>query len=255
MKENEFNKIIDLKIFNDGSLGSQTAFLQKHYCNNQNNFGLLNYETKELIDFVNIANSHKKQIAIHSIGDASSLNCINAIKSSCQNNLNRHKIIHFQLFDKNIIDLVAKSNILLSVQPCFLETDLLILKKYVQEPSASISYSFNKIFKKNNKIISFSTDAPVCELNPWKNLFYAIHGNLLNMPKNKNRAFQIFDAIKCYTENGAYSFFEEKKLGKISNNYLADFIVLNQDIFSLKEDKEILNTKVIEHYIDGIKVY
>ncbi|MDE5545279.1 MAG: amidohydrolase family protein, partial [Malacoplasma sp.] len=257
-KENgndEFNKIIDIKIFNDGSLGSQTAFLQKHYCNNKNNFGILNYQKNELSDFINIAQKYKKQIAIHSIGDASSLRCISTISNLCKFNFARHKIIHFQLFDNFMINQVANNNIFLSVQPCFLESDLTLLNNYVQQPTASVSYSFNKIYEKNEKIISFSTDAPVCDLNPFNNLFYAIHGDLINKPKNKERAFEIFDAVKCYTENGAYSFFEEKKLGKISTNYLADFIVLNQDIFSLKNDKEILKTEVVEHYINGNKVY
>lgn len=253
--ENEFNKIIDIKIFNDGSLGSKTAFLQKHYCDNKNNFGILNYQINDLNGFFKIAQKYKKQVAIHSIGDASSLNCIQAIKKFDKNNLHRYKLIHFQLFDKKMLDLVAKNNILLSVQPCFLENDLPILNEYVQKSIALTSYNFNKIFEKNNQVISFSTDAPVCELNPWKNLLYSIHGNQISKPKNSEKTFSIFDAIKCYTENAAYSFFEENQVGKISVNFFADFIVLNQNIFSLKKDSQILKTKVLSHYINGKKVY
>ena len=255
LNQNDFNKIIDIKVFNDGSLGSKTAFLQNHYCDDVQNYGVLNYQVKDLIDFIEIGKKYNKQVAIHSIGDASSLNCVSAIKQADATNTMRNKLIHFQLFDNAIIDSVINNNILVSVQPCFLEDDLVVLDKYVQNPVATMSYDFNKVFQGNNNLVSFSTDAPVCSLNPWTNLYYAINANLIGEQKNQNKAFDIYDAIKCYTENSAYSFFKENELGKIAEGYLADFIVLNQDIFSLENDLQLLDTKVTQHYISGLKVF
>lgn len=247
-------KIKDIKVFNDGTLSSKTAFLSKKYLN-ENSFGILNYTKNDLNDFINIANQFNVQLAIHSIGDKSSQKCIEVISDSDSSNFRRHKLIHFQLFDNSLIRKIKNHNILLSVQPSFLEDDLPIMDKCVDKAIADNSYCFNKCFndKKNN--ISFSSDAPVISFNPWNNIYYALHGNVSNSTKSKKRSFNIYDAITCYTENGAYSIFEEKNIGKIECEYFANFIILNQNIFKICDYNNLRNTKVIFHYIKGKKIY
>lgn len=252
---NEFNKINDIKIFNDGSIGSKTAYISYCYLNDTNNCGVQNYNKNYLMDVFEIADTYKKQVAIHSIGDQSSRTCIDALKDKSINNINRHKIVHFQLFNKNLMNDVINHKILLSVQPCFLESDLNFLSDYLHSSFSLDSYKFNVINKLNENLVSFSTDAPVCSFNPWLNIYYALTGNQINKLKREEWAFDIYEAIKCYTENGAYSMFEEKSRGKIKEDYLADFIILNQDIFELKNEKEILNTKVLYSYINGKKIF
>ncbi|BAC44098.1 amidohydrolase [Malacoplasma penetrans] len=252
---NEFNKISDIKIFNDGSIGSKTAHISSCYLNDTNNCGIQNYSKNDLMNVFEIADAYKKQVAIHSIGDQSSKTCIEALKDKSNKNANRHKIVHFQLFDKCLMKEVINHKILLSVQPCFLESDLNILSDYLDSSFSLDSYKFNEINKLNDNLVSFSTDAPVCSFNPWLNIYYAITGNQINKSKREEWSFDIYEAIKCYTENGAYSMFEENTRGKIKKDYLADFIILNQDIFGLKNEKEILNTKVLHSYINGKKIF
>ena len=52
----------------------------------------------------------------------------------------------------------------------------------------------------------------------------------------------------------AYTSYEENVKGKLCPGYLADFIVLSQDIFSVPEN-EIVNTKVEQTYLGGKLVY
>lgn len=252
---NTFNKINDIKIFNDGSLGSKTAYLSSHYLNEEKKYGVKNYDDTKLLEIIRLANSFNKQVAIHSIGDQSSRLCIEVLKKDNLENKNRHKLIHFQLFDKELANDIVNHKILLSVQPCFLEDDLNILEKYVDNKISSYSYRFNEINKLDSNLVSFSTDSPVCSFNPWLNIYYAISGNQLDKIETTNKAFDIYEAIKCYTENGAFSMFEEQIRGKIKELYIADFIVLNQDIFNLENNKDIIKTRVLSSYIDGKKMF
>lgn len=254
--KNDFidSKIKDIKIFNDGSLLSKTAFLSHPYLGS-NSCGINNYSLSELKQFINIANKYHKQLAIHSIGDKSSSDCIDAIVDDNPLNINRHKLIHFQFFNKDLINKVKKSKILLSIQPSFYEDDFLVINSLANSKLIKSSYYFNKCFDNQKNNISFSSDAPVTSYNPWLNIFYALHGNYKKGIKDNKRAFDIYDAIKCYTENGTYSIFEENKVGKIKKNYLANFIVLNQDIFKLSKYEKLIKTKVIFHYINGKNIY
>ncbi len=60
------------------------------------------------------------------------------------------------------------------------------------------------------------------------------------MPDQK---LTVQEAVALYTTGSAYTSFEEGYKGKIKEGYLADFIVLSDDIFSIPEE-EILSVKV-----------
>ena len=60
--------------------------------------------------------------------------------------------------------------------------------------------------------------------------------------------------MALYTTGSAYTSYEENVKGKLCPDYLADFIVLSQDIFSVPEN-EIVNTKVEQTYLGGKLVY
>ena len=62
------------------------------------------------------------------------------------------------------------------------------------------------------------------------------------------------EAVALYTPGSAYASYEETVKGTLCPGYLADFIVLSQDIFSVPEN-EIVNTKVEQTYLGGKLVY
>ena len=52
----------------------------------------------------------------------------------------------------------------------------------------------------------------------------------------------------------AYSNFEENEKGSIEAGKFADFVILNQDIMTVK-GSEIPKTKALSTYVNGEKVY
>ena len=61
-------------------------------------------------------------------------------------------------------------------------------------------------------------------------------------------------AVKCYTINNAYAGFQENKLGILKKGMLADFIVLDQNIFEIAPEN-IRNVKVLRTVVNGKQVY
>jgi hypothetical protein len=64
----------------------------------------------------------------------------------------------------------------------------------------------------------------------------------------------IYEAMKAYTSMGAYSSFEESKKGLIKAGYLADLIVLSEDLFTI-DPMKIHDVKVEMTWVDGKKIF
>jgi len=62
------------------------------------------------------------------------------------------------------------------------------------------------------------------------------------------------EALRIFTTNSAYATFEEKAKGSIQPGMLADFVVLNQDLLTVPDDK-ILATHPLATYVGGNKVF
>ena len=69
-----------------------------------------------------------------------------------------------------------------------------------------------------------------------------------------DQAFTVKEALLSFTYEGAYSSFEEKEKGLIKDGYIADFIILSDNPFEVKEN-EIHNIKVLKTYLGGKQVY
>ncbi|WP_162150120.1 amidohydrolase [Mycoplasmoides pirum] len=250
------NQIVSIKLFIDGSLSSRTASLSKKYKDNKKSFKI-KFSAKELSELCKLINKYKYPIVSHSIGDKASLEILKEYKK-LKNNI-RNGIIHLQIATPKIINLLKETKTIVLSQPIFLNEDLLILKNILNSYLIRHSYNFKTLIR-NNIHLSFGTDFPVSSLNPWENIYCALFRTSLKEKNNfstfqENEKLNIFECIDAYTKEGAYASFAEKKLGKISKNYLADFIVLNQNIFKLKNLKNILKTKVMQTVVNGKIVY
>jgi predicted amidohydrolase YtcJ len=62
------------------------------------------------------------------------------------------------------------------------------------------------------------------------------------------------EAIKLYTLNGAYVGFEEKDKGSLEAGKLADFIVIDRDIFRV-DPEQLKDVKVLTTYVSGRPVF
>ncbi len=70
----------------------------------------------------------------------------------------------------------------------------------------------------------------------------------------ENKTISLQEAVNAFTVNGAYVLGEERRLGKLAAGYYADFVVLQEDIFS-KREIDLYDARVSKTFIQGEQVY
>ncbi len=256
----EFFKIGAFKLLPDGSLGGKTAALREPYEGDPENKGIFVYDEKVFYDLLEKAYRNGLQLAIHAIGDYTMdviLDCYERIAAKYPKPDPRFRIIHCQITSEDILDRFARNGVLADIQPLFIRADMEIAEELLGKERVSTSYAWKTMLDKGIHV-SGSSDAPVESFDPILAIHCAVTSQNLDgqpaggwLPQQK---LTVQEAVALYTTGSAYTSYEENVKGKLCPGYLADFIVLSQDIFSVPEN-EIVNTKVEQTYLGGKLVY
>lgn len=255
----KWNKIGPIKLFIDGTLGSRTAAMREGYSDEPENTGILTKSQETLNKEVAMAVEQDYQVIIHGIGDKGIETILNAYDAALgdRENTLRLGVNHMQITGMDLINRVADKGYLTYVQPIFIDDDLPIIVERIGEERASTSYLF-KTMKDKGIHQSFSSDAPIVSFNPFENIQCAITRNRLTTPHETpylpEEAMDVASAIDAYTYESAYASFDENEKGRLKAGYLADFIVLDEDIFTCSPQR-IKDIDVLTTIVGGKVVY
>lgn len=233
--------------------------MRSDYADDPGNRGVVTKSQKKLNEEVKRAMANGFQVIVHGIGDKGIERILDAYDEALEGKANnlRLGVNHMQISEPDLVERVIEKNYLTYVQPIFLQDDLPILVERIGSKKAQTSYPFGTLAK-SGVHQSFSSDAPITSFDPWANIYCALTRKRLNgEPKTgfvSEEAVDIYTAIDAYTYEGAYASFEEHEKGRLKAGQLADFIILDRDIFTIHPE-EIRGTKVLETIVDGTTVY
>jgi len=222
---NDFASIRSVKVFLDGSFGAKSAYLHQPY--EQTDIkGILYMKPEEFSEYVRICEENELQLLVHVIGDAALDVALEGFQQSITSyNPLRHRIIHLQMATEKQLEKIKEMNLYLSIQPIFYTSDFQMATKLLgKKRMEEIAYPFKKALDMGIDL-SLSTDAPVEDFNPFKNLLSAKH------------FFDLKTAFEKYTYASAKAGFWEDRIGKIENGYLADGFVSDKNIFDLNDEQ------------------
>lgn len=256
---NDMFRIGPLKMLGDGALGARTAYLSVPYADDPSVTGFPCFSQETMDSMISYANKNGMQIAVHSIGDK----CLDMLLSAYEKALNefprknhRHGVVHCQITRPDQLKKIAKLNLHVYAQSIFLDYDIHIVKERVGEKLASTSYSW-KTLMNDGVTVSNGSDCPVELPDCLKSMQCAVTRKTVkdNLgPYLENEAFTVKEAIDSYTSVSAYAQFAEDYKGKIKENYLADFVVLDKSPFETNHE-EIHSIKVLGTFLGGKRVY
>ena len=248
-----------LKLFKDGSLGARTALMSQDYDDAPGTKGVAALSDQQLDDLCSLASKNGIPVVTHAIGDGAVESVINAYEKTMSDGKNalRHGIVHCQITSPPQLQRIADLNIPVMYQPIFLDYDIQIAESRVGRELAATSYAFKTLYELGAPI-SFGTDAPVEDCNPFPNIYCAVTRQRVNgkpeggfIPSEK---MSVEDAVDAYTIGSSFNEFKEGYKGRLKPGYVADLIVLDEDIFTIEQDK-IKDIKVEKTMIDGEFVY
>ena len=252
-------RLVGVKLYSDGALGSRGAFLKQPYADDTGTRGLRFLTDEELRNQAEQAASKGLQPAIHAIGDAADAQVITTYEelSRKYGKDRRWRIEHFQIADPADIPRLAPASIIASMQPVHQTSDRLMAEKRLSQGQLAGAYAWQSVLKSGARI-AFGSDYPVEPPNPFPGLSAAISRQDINgappggwMPEQRVSFEQ---ALSGFTRDAAYAGFAEQKFGAIEPGKWADFIIVDRDI-SEAGALEIARTQVLETWIAGKKVW
>tara|TARA_R110001592_G_scaffold76385_1_gene230538 strand:+ start:1131 stop:2783 length:1653 start_codon:yes stop_codon:yes gene_type:complete len=252
--------VSSFKFYADGALGSRGACLLEPYSDiiEQKHYGLLIEQQAFYEKHAQQLYDKGFQMNTHCIGDSANRMIMNIYKNVLKTtNDKRWRIEHAQVINPADFKTFAEYTIIPSVQPTHATSDMYWAKDRLGETRVKTAYAYQQLLQQNG-LIALGTDFPIEGINPINTFYAAVARKDVNdYPKDgfqSENALTREDALKGMTIWAAIANFEENEKGSIEVGKSADFILLDNDIVTTKENS-ILNTKVLATYINGEKVF
>lgn len=251
----DFFKVGNIKMFADGSLGAHSAYMIEDYADEPGNRGIRVHEDDAIKAMIVKADQMGMQVACHAIGDGAVLQCIEAMEAAQIINKSgnlRHRIVHCQIADDTLLNQMVAANIAADIQPPFVATDWKVAEKAFGNRVGD-SYRWKTMLEKGIHL-GGGSDSPVESLSPIWGIHCAVNRtDTSSMPIggwHPDEKLSVAEAVDLYTKGTAYLSFEEEYKGALLPGYLADFVVLSDNIFEI-EPESIKDVRVEMTVVGG----
>jgi predicted amidohydrolase YtcJ len=235
-----------VKIFTDGSAGGRTAWMTQPYLGEDKTLGVQCQSDETLNEYV--MDYHRKgyQMAIHAIGDAAIEQVLSAYEAALADTPDadrRHRIEHCGFLTDDHMARMKAAGIYPAPQPIFIYDFGDLYYSVLGNGRPEASYPMRGWFNAGLKP-SASTDAPVCDANPFPNIY-----TMLTRKTGKGtvvggqEALTIDEALQAYTEFGAFAEKAEAKKGKLMPGMLGDVAVFSRDMTTAAPEEILDDTR------------
>ena len=245
-----------LKLIGDGSISGRTAWTDKAYLGNSEEFGMPVCSDRLLESAINFCKNHGCQLSMHAMGSRAIDRIISRVKDEDKwttGAVPHVRVEHVTEPGIEAVKTAAEKGIAFATQPIFLYAEVESYLKNLGQERMKKTYPVKDILKMGVKLC-FSTDAPATSWAVPSDPFSCIKGAVTRIACDgtdcgSSQKVDIETALKLYTKESAeISGF--KDTGILKPGYFADFIVLDRDILNIPAD-DIDKVMVEQTYIEG----
>ncbi len=247
-----------VKVYGDGALGSRGAALLQPYSDDPDNRGLLVTREQDLKPLFDLVLGHGFQLNFHAIGDKANRLALDQFADSFKRiggKSLRNRVEHAQVINVDDIPRFKTLNIIPAMQPTHATSDMNMAQDRIGADRLKGAYAW-QTFLKQGSPVAFGSDFPVELANPFFGLHAAVtRQNRQNSPPDgwiESETVTVKQAFRGFTLDAAYAAHQEHILGGLTTGKWADFILLDQDVFSIAP-QDIWKTRVLETWIAGEK--
>jgi len=241
-----------IKTYTDGSIGGRTAKLSEPYADADPDPGDTDGDARgqwavdpaDLGELVARAEAVDLQVAVHAIGDEAIRETLDALEAA---DGARHRIEHAEVLTDELVERIAESDVVASMQPNFLKwarADGLYARRLGEERRLA-SNRFADLLDAGADL-AFGSDC--MPLDPLFGVRQAV-----TAPDDRQR-LSVTEALRAYTGGAAYAGFDEDRLGTVEPGKLADLVVLDRSPWDADPD-EIADIDVRATVVGGEVVF
>jgi predicted amidohydrolase YtcJ len=248
LTEDDLLRINGIKIFADGTLGSQTAAMLESFEDSPGNYGILTLPEQEMMAAVRDAAALNLAVAIHAIGDRAARVALNSIEYAQQRLAAerttsepparvRYRVEHVQLIAPADLERMHRLGVVASIQPFHAVADRDIAERYWGKRHRR-AYAY-RTMRDMGIPIALGSDAPVEIYDPLRILYAATQRRDDSKPRPSwlpDQALPVTDALWGYTLGSAYAGGEEDRKGSLTVGKLGDAVVLRENMLSVPQE-------------------
>jgi predicted amidohydrolase YtcJ len=257
-----------VKLFADGSMGSQTAWVLSTYAGSHHEgsdyLGVCVTPPEQMATEIRQASAAGFAVSVHAIGDRANrivLDIFEEVAIAGNRLPIPHRLEHVQILDPADASRLAENNITASVQPIHALDDMDMADRVLGERT-NRAYNFGRLARSGARL-ALGSDAPVADPNPFLGFQGAIcrqrPERMERGPWNSEEILTLEETIFGYTMGAALAGGWQESIGSISPEKRADLIVLDRDLFEIVAQGitgwELADTRVEMTLFDGRIVY
>ena len=243
MRDASTNKVRGglVKFFMDGVIESYTGLLLDDYEGKPGNRGTAQFEPEHFTEMALEADKQGLQIAVHCTGDGAVRRVLDSYEIVRKQNGprdSRHRIEHIELVGDTDVPRFIELGVIAAMQP---NHSPLLVDSVDPWPSRVGPERYRRSFawqtmRDAGAHLAFGSDWTVASMNPMT----GIHAALNRVPwqdGDPNQSQTLEDTLIGYTRDSAYAEHMDHEKGILKTGYLADVVILSEDIFQTpKED-------------------
>ncbi len=252
-------KLVGVKLYADGALGSRGAWLKAPYADAAGQSGASFMSDTVMRNLMSRAAMDGYQVAVHAIGDRANAEALDAIDEMAQTYKGdrRWRIEHAQIVDPVDLPRFGKYGTIASMQPTHQTGDRTMAEARLGAQRLTGAYAWASMLKNGAKL-AFGSDFPVEKPDPWAGWAAAFtRQDADGQPFGGWRPEEAVtreQAWWAFTGGAAYAGFAEDRIGRLAPGLRADFIIVDRDPL-LASPTDLRATRVQETWVGGEKVW
>ena len=232
-----------LKVFMDGTLGSQTAWML-------DGSGVRITSGEDLEQIVRDGATAGWPVGVHAIGDAANRAALDAFERTrevWQPLGLRQRIEHAQCLAPEDVSRFGELGVAASVQFSHAPSDEHLARRFWADRLQG-TYSFRSLLEAG-ALLANGSDAPIEELDPWAGVVAGVVGHW-----REDQRLTLQDALSATCVAPAWLSHDERVRGTLLPGRLADLVVLDRDPFGC-EPGELSEVRVVATMVSGRWVF
>jgi predicted amidohydrolase YtcJ len=252
-------KLVGVKLYADGALGSRGAWLKAPYADAPGQSGAGFMSDTVLRNLMSRAAMDGYQVAVHAIGDRANAEVLDAIDEMAQTYKGdrRWRVEHAQIVDPIDLPRFGKYGTIASMQPTHETGDRVMAEARLGAQRLAGAYAWASMLKNGSKL-AFGSDYPVERPDPWAGWAAAFtRQDADGQPFGGWRPEESVTREQAwwgFTGGAAYAGFAEDRIGRLAPGLRADFIIVDRDPL-LATPTDLRATKVQETWVGGVKAW